>query len=143
MDNGLDRMYRSMILENTRLLVKGLERLHQTYDLEQVRNHQQLENPWQMDKLRQFIKTSYQNSRDGEKFLYQNPNAELFRFRKLSSLQKEDATCLSGMLLLYHQLQVLEGIPVDQLSDAYETLCNRYPHYSRCGYVLSGIPSSN
>lgn len=117
-------MYRSMILENTRLLVKGLERLHQAYDLEQVRNHQQLENPWQMDKLRQFIKTSYQNSRDGEKFLYQNPNAELFRFRKLSSLQKEDATCLSGMLLLYHQLQVLEGIPVDQLSDAYETLCN-------------------
>ena len=85
MDNGLDRMYRSMILENTRLLVKGLERLHQAYDLEQVRNHQQLENPWQMDKLRQFIKTSYQNSRDGEKFLYQNPNAELFRFRKLSS----------------------------------------------------------
>ena len=123
MDSWLDHMYRSMILENTRLLVKGVERLHKVYSLEHTRSSQ-FENPWQLDKLRQFIETAYQNSRDGKDFLYQNPNTELFRFRNFSSLQDDGATRLSGMLLLYHQLQILEGISVDQLSDVYETLCN-------------------
>lgn len=108
------------------MLVKGLERLHQGYQRElwSKADTPNRRNPWQLDKLKQFINNAYQESRDGDRFLAQNPYVELFRFREAHLSDGQDGSRLSGMLLLYHQLQILEELSVDQLSDAYEILCN-------------------
>lgn len=120
----IHRLYGGMILENTRLLVKGLERLHQGYLQENRDVDSASRDAWHVDKLRKFIRDAYASCREEGRFLYQNPYSELFRFRAPHIPQDKDETYLSGMLLLYHQLQVIEKIPVDQIADAYETLCN-------------------
>ena len=124
MTDELIRLYQSVSLENTRLLVKGLERLHQGYELELKAKNDQSEYSWRLSELQKFIEKVHSNSKDGEHFLYQNPYTELFQFKKIYDLNEEASVRLSGMLLLYHQLQILEHTSVAQISNAYETLCN-------------------
>ncbi len=125
-------LFREMCLENTRLLVKGIGCLHQGYwnQLQQGGSTQPGgEDRWQLDKLQAFVSQAYTDSRmDDRHYLAQSPYAELFQFRYPDPHtdwdDQAEAPRLSGMILLYHQLQILEDTPANQLAEAYETVCN-------------------
>lgn len=121
-------LFWEICLENTRLLVKGVECLHLGYERKQRNSGADGRFPWQLGELKNFVMEEYRQSiQDGE-YLTQNPYTNLFRFRfqtpDIARMEAEDSLRLSGMVLLYHQLQILEDIPPDQLAEAYEALCN-------------------
>lgn len=121
-------LFWKMRLENTRLLVKGIERLHQGYQ-NKLQQEPSSGDPWQLDELQKFVSPAYEASLlDDEHFLAQSPYAELFQFRYPNPPSDwnrgTESLRLSGMILLYHQLQRLEDIPADQLAEAYETICD-------------------
>lgn len=123
-----ESLFWEICLENTRLLVKGIEYLHLGYERKQHADQPSCGLSWRIGDLIKFVIEEYRQSiRDGE-YLSQNPYAELFRFRlqipDVHLMEEEDSYRLSGMILLYHQLQILENLPPDQLAEAYETLCN-------------------
>lgn len=126
MDQELQRLFWEMGLENTRLLVKGIERLHLGYR-RRLRDPDSKES-WQLDKLQKFVCEAYRDSLSGSGYLVQNTYAELWKFRHPEPdtkwMEKTDSPRLSGMILLYHQLQIREELPADQLAEAYETVCN-------------------
>lgn len=121
-------MFYQMRLENTRLLVKGIEGLHLGYERRQREKGLDSDVSWQLGDLKGFVTEEYCQSIEGGDYLAQNPYADLFRFRSPTpnpkKMESEDSLRLSGMILLYHQLQILEDLPSDQLAEAYETLCN-------------------
>lgn len=123
----IETLFWEICLENTRLLVKGVERLHLGYERTQRERDPDSDLSWQLGDLKKFVMEEYRNSIQGGDYLAQNPYAELFRFRfqvPNTALMEEDSFRLSGMILLCHQLQILEDLPLDQLTEAYETLCN-------------------
>lgn len=124
MDYDLRQLFREMRLENTRLLVKGVARLHQGFQ----RTSEGRDGGWRLGKLQEFVTKAYRESIQDGGYLAQNPYVELFRFRRPEPdegwMEKEDSARLAGMILLYHQLQVLEDAPMEQLAEAYEDLCN-------------------
>lgn len=123
-----ESLFWEICLENTRLLVKGVECLHIGYERKQYARSPDCSPSWKISELRKFVTEEYHQSiQDGE-YLAQNPYVELFRFRfptpNDSQMEMEDSLRLSGMILLYHQLQILENLSPDQLAEAYEILCN-------------------
>lgn len=134
MEKSTRTLYWQIHLENTRLLVKGIKRLHRGYQHKQSKNDLNRDSSWQLSKLRDFVIGEYRDSIQNDDYLAQNPYAELFRFRfptpDIPGMKTVDSFQLSGMLLLYHQLQILENLPADLLAEAYETLCN-----SICGIL--------
>ena len=128
MDEKLQRLFRELGLENTRLLVKGIDRLHLGYHRTLQQRESGGKGDWQLDALQEFVREAYRSSLSDNQYLAQNPYAELWKFRlpkpDTEWMEKTDSLRLSGMILLYHQLQTLEELPSDQLAEAYETLCN-------------------
>lgn len=128
MDEKLRRLFWEMGLENTRLLVKGIGGLHLGYRRELSKTRSDSEDSWQLDKLQKFVFQEYRDSLSNGHYLAQNPYVELWKFRRpapdITWMECTDSLRLSGMILLYHQLQILEDCPDDQLAEAYETLCN-------------------
>lgn len=120
-------LFWQICLENTRLLVKGIECLHLDYQRKQRENSPGRNLPWQLSELKRFVLAEYRDSIQDGVYLAQNPYTELFQFRfptpDISGME-EDSPRLGGMILLYHQLQILEDLPSDLLAEAYETLCN-------------------
>lgn len=123
-----EALFWKICLENTRLLVKGVERLHLGYERAHPESTPDSCLSWQLGDLKKFVEREYRSSIQNGDYLAQNPYAELFRFRfqapNTAQMEAEDSSRLSGMILLCHQLQILEDLPTDQLTDAYETLCN-------------------
>lgn len=128
MNRELQRLFWEMGLENTRLLVKGIERLHLGYRREIQKKDLDSKDSWQLDKLQKFVCEAYRDSLSDDGYLAQNTYAELWKFRRTKPdttwMENTDSPRLSGMILLYHQIQILEELRADQLAEAYETLCN-------------------
>lgn len=124
MDHDLRQLFREMRLENTRLLVKGVARLHQGFQ----RSSGGGEGCWRLGELQKFVAEAYRQSIQGGRYLAQNPYVELFQFRRPEPdeewMREKDSARLGGMILLYHQLQILEDLPSERLAEAYEDLCN-------------------
>lgn len=124
MDHSLRQLFREMRLENTRLLVKGVDRLHQGFQ----RTPAGRDGGWRLGKLQEFVTSAYRESIQGGSYLAQNPYVELFQFRRPEPdeawMEREDSARLAGMILLCHQLQILEDIPSERLAEAYEDICN-------------------
>lgn len=128
MATAAESLFWELCLENTRLLVKGVECLHTGYERKQRARDPDCAPSWKINALRKFVTEEYRQSiQDGE-YLAQNPYTELFRFRfptpNDARMDAEDGLRLSGMILLYHQLQILENLSPDQLAEEYEILCN-------------------
>lgn len=124
MDHSLKQLFREMRLENTRLLVKGVDRLHQGFQ----RTPAGRAGGWRLGRLQEFVTSAYRESIQGGGYLAQNPYVELFQFRRPEPdeawMEREDSARLAGMILLCHQLQILEDLPSERLAEAYEDICN-------------------
>lgn len=99
MDDTLQQLFGEMFLENTRLLVKGVENFHLGYQRRLLRikssDPDRKEDHWQLGKLQSFVVEEYRQSIMNGNYLAQNPHTELFRFRRASPdidwMEKEDS----------------------------------------------------
>lgn len=119
-----------VLLENTRILAKGIKTLCQRYGQNKE---------WGMQPLIEFVRQAYAGSRNSNRevpgeFLAQNPHTELFRFRKIGlsgttdgseEIQEGECVRLAAMMLINHELDQLEKPEgVEGLSAKYEILCS-------------------
>lgn len=120
-----DRVAPHVRLENTRILAKGIQILYQQHQQEQ-------EADWSMHALIQFIQNVYDSSRANGKYLAQNPNTDLFRFRNSplspeadESQAADERIRLAAMVLMYRELTQLGRARRNEgsISSSYETLC--------------------
>jgi len=115
-----------ILLENTRPLARGIERLCKAYKRQ--------EKAWEMQPIGEFIRTSYLESVSADSppaYLAQNPNARMFQFRHIppmagagSARLQDEFVRLAAMVLMCHELEELGAQKAENLANSYETLCN-------------------
>ena len=134
--DNVQRLYEKVaphiLLENTRILAKGVKTLCQDYKRDADRI-------WSIQELREFVQEAYDDSRiagggSSGGYLPQNPYAELFQFREISSPgamggkekdRNDESVRLAAMMQIHHELDLLEGPGKDGLPSAdYETICS-------------------
>ena len=115
-------------MENTRILAKGIQELCRQYRREAIESSA----GWEMERLTEFVRRTYEESRSEETYLDQNLNADFFRFRdsylawKKGGVHAEDEWIrLAAMMRMYNVLEGLEGTGRREsaLSSCYEALC--------------------
>ena len=122
---------RHILLENTRILAKGIDTLYRSYRQQEKENKK---NPWEMDRIAAFVHKTYENSidRQGDEaaYLAQNPHTDLFRFRKKrpdvpsEGKPTEEDIRLAAMVLMHHELTQLEKQREgEKLFSSYAVLC--------------------